>query len=207
MTQTVTRLFDNFDDAKAAVVELERLGVPHSDISIIASNADDRHAGAIEVGDKAHDVGAEAGKGAAAGVGVGGVLGLIAGLGIVAIPGLGPVVAAGWLVSTAVGAVAGGAVGGATGGLVGAMTRHGVSEEHAHVYAEGVRRGGSLVSVRVDDDHRAAVEEALDGLNTVDPVERRQAYSAEGWTAFDDDAPALTSAEVDKERARIPARV
>jgi hypothetical protein len=65
---------------------------------------------------------------------VGGAVGLLAGLGLLAIPGIGPVVAAGWLVSTAAGAAAGGA----TGGLIGALTQAGVSEEDAHVYAEGV---------------------------------------------------------------------
>ena len=76
---------------------------------------------------------------------MGGTAGLPAGLGLLAIPGLGPVVAAGWLAATAVGAAAGAA----TGGIVGALTEAGVSEEEAHSYAEGVRRGGTLVSARV----------------------------------------------------------
>ena len=78
---------------------------------------------------------------------MGGTAGLPAGLGLLAIPGLGPVVAAGWLAATAVGAAAGAA----TGGIVGALTEAGVSEEEAHSYAEGVRRGGTLVSARVAD--------------------------------------------------------
>jgi hypothetical protein len=84
--------------------------------------------------------GAETGAGV--GTAVGGAAGLLAGLGLLAIPGVGPVVAAGWLVATAVGAVAGAA----TGGLIGGLTGAGVSEDDAHVYAEGVRRGGSLVA-------------------------------------------------------------
>ena len=38
---------------------------------------------------------------------------------------------------------------GGAGGIVGALTNAGVSEEEADVYAEGVRRGGTLVSVNV----------------------------------------------------------
>ena len=72
---------------------------------------------------------------------------LLAGLGLLAIPGVGPVVAAGWLVATAAGAAAGGL----TGGIVGALTQAGVSDEDAQVYAEGVRRGGTLVTARVND--------------------------------------------------------
>ena len=61
-----------------------------------------------------------------------------------AIPGVGPVVAAGWLVST----LAGRAAGGATGGAIGALTQAGISDDDAHVYAEGLRRGGAVVSAR-----------------------------------------------------------
>ena len=41
--QTVTGLFDNYDDASNAVGELEATGIPHSDISIVSNNADNRH--------------------------------------------------------------------------------------------------------------------------------------------------------------------
>jgi hypothetical protein len=51
-----------------------------------------------------------------------------------------PVAAAGWLVSTAAGAAAGGVAG----GLCGALTQAEASSEDAYVYAEGVRRGGTL---------------------------------------------------------------
>ena len=84
----------------------------------------------------------DAGKGAGIGAAVGGVGGLLTGLGLMAIPGVGPVVAAGWLAATAAGAVTGAAVGGAAGGIIGGLTDAGVSEDDAHVYAEGVRRGG-----------------------------------------------------------------
>ena len=163
--------------------------------------------GTITADEKAHQVGSEAAKGATGGAGVGGAVGLIAGLGLIAIPGLGPVIAAGWLASTAAGALAGAAVGGAAGGLVGALTRDGVSEDHAHVYSEAVRRGGSLVSARVDDARCADVEATLDSLRAVEPAERGNAYRAEGWSAFDPSAPALTPEQVAVERERFPAHV
>ena len=64
-----------------------------------------------------------------------------------AIPGVGPVVAAGWLVAT----LAGAAAGAATGGILGALTQAGISNDDAQVYAEGLRRGGAVVSARVND--------------------------------------------------------
>ena len=40
MTVTISRLYDNYSDAQAAVRGLESAGVPHSDISIVANNSD-----------------------------------------------------------------------------------------------------------------------------------------------------------------------
>ena len=202
MTRTITRLFDRFDDAKAAVAELERIGVPHDDISIVASKADEKQAdAAADADERGRDAGKDAGKGATLGAGLGGAAGLLAGLGLLAIPGLGPVVAAGWLVSTGVGALAGAAAGGATGGVVGALTHHGVDEREAHVYAEGVRRGGSLVSARVSDGLYSQAEAALHRFNVVDTAARGAAYRSSGWSAFDPAAPAFTPEQVAAERA------
>lgn len=200
MTKTITRLFDNYADAEAAVAELERMGVPHSDISLVASNADgvhDHH--------KAHDMDSNrAAHGAGQGASVGGVLGggagLLAGLGIMAIPGLGPVVAAGWLVSTVAGVIGGAVAGGAAGGLVGSLKHAGVSEADAHVYSEGVRRGGTLVSAKVDDAAYAKAEEALSRFNAADASTRGSEYRASGWTAHDPAAPAYTPEQVAEER-------
>jgi uncharacterized protein (TIGR02271 family) len=108
----------------------------------------------------------------------GGGAGLLAGLGMLAIPGLGPVVAAGWLVSTLVGAGAGAAVGGLAGSLIGA----GVEENDAHAYAEGVRRGGALVTVRASEDQVDRVVDILDDDGTVDLDEREQSWRSEGWS-------------------------
>ncbi len=142
--KTVTGLFDDNADAHSAVTQLEAAGVPSNDISIVSNNAHHH--------DGSESKAAEgAGTGAGIGAVVGGAGGLLTGLGLMAIPGVGPVVAAGWLAATAAGVAAGAVAGGAAGGIVGAMTDSGVSEEDAHVYAEGVRRGGTIVTAKVDD--------------------------------------------------------
>ena len=41
MTVTISRFYNNHEDARAAVRALEDAGVAHGDISILASNADD----------------------------------------------------------------------------------------------------------------------------------------------------------------------
>jgi hypothetical protein len=197
MTRTVSALYDTYDAARLAVDELEAAGIPHSDISIVANNSENWH----------HDdarTNAAGGAGAGAGVGaaVGGVGGLLTGLGIMAIPGVGPVVAAGWLVATAVGAVAGAAVGGATGSLVGSLTKEGVPEDDANLYAEGVRRGGTLVTARVDDPMETRARSILQSRKYVDLNARGKIYRDEGWSTFDAAAPAYTAEEVARERAR-----
>ena len=179
MTTTVSGLFDTPADATAAVRDLQALGIARDDISVVASNVSDD----VDTSDVAVDAGAGAGLGAA----FGGLGGLLAGLGIVAIPGVGPVVAAGWLIATAAGAAAGAVVGGAAGGIVGALTESGVPERDAHVYAEGVRRGGTLVTARVADEQAEVARGILHDARAVDIEGRRADYERGGWTRFDPD--------------------
>jgi len=210
MSRTITRLFDDYDNARAAVNELERMGIPHGDLSLVANNAHGRHAApGSDSADHDHDHHhhdghdhdhGEIGAGASTGAVVGGLGGLLAGLGLLAIPGLGPIVAAGWLASTAVGAAIGGGVGAAAGGLVDALRKEGHSEDEANVYSEGVRRGGTLVSARVNDDRVGEVEAVLDGNGGVSADTRGTDYRRAGWTAFDRNAAPYTAEEVDRER-------
>lgn len=196
MTSTISRLYDNYSDAHAAVTKLEAAGVPHSDISIVANNSDGWFDGKKDRdGDGVDDRAEAAGTGAGVGAGLGGAAGLLAGLGLLAIPGLGPVVAAGWLAATAVGAAAGAA----TGGLVGALTQAGVSDDEAPLYAEGVRRGGSLVTAKVADGERARLEAILD-TSSVNLRDRSAAWQKSGWTGYDPASQPYGADEVRKER-------
>jgi hypothetical protein len=192
MTRTITRLYDNRNDAMEAAHDVERQGVPSQDISIVASNKDswyDKDVKRDTTHDKAHDTGGGVAKGAATGGALGAGAGLLTGLGLIAIPGIGPVVAAGWLGATLIGAATGAVAGGAIGGLVGALTDAGVPEEEAHIYSEGVRRGGTLLSVRVDDARASAIEMTLDRYRPADLRSRGQEYRSSGWTRFDPSAP------------------
>ncbi|MGO4831548.1 hypothetical protein AB4144_04505, partial [Rhizobiaceae sp. 2RAB30] len=126
------------------------------------------------------------------------------GLGLMAIPGVGPVVAAGWLASTAIGAAAGAAVGGVTGGILGALTDSGVPERDAHVYAEGVRRGGTLVTARVEDELAHQAQRIMDQHQSIDLAARRRDYEAEGWTGFDPAAANYTPGERPRDRFDRP---
>lgn len=195
--RTVTGLFDTYEEAAQAVRELKAAGISDDDVSMVASNAEGRYT----VDDK-EGAAAGAGTGAGLGAAVGGAGGLLTGLGLMAIPGVGPVVAAGWLAATAAGAAAGAVAGGAVGGMIGALTGSGVPEEDAHVYAEGVRRGGTLVTARVADSDVEEAEAILKRSNWIDIEERKSAYREEGWNRFDETLDPYSPTQVEEERAR-----
>ncbi len=189
MTTNLTRLYDSQPQAQRAVDDLANAGIPSGDISLI-SNGDDDLKNTVDATD-----GAEVGAGV--GAALGGGAGLLAGLGVMAIPGVGPIVAAGWMAATLTGIVAGAVTGAAAGGIVGALTDNGIDEDDAHVYAESLRRGGSLVIVKTDEMRRALAETVL-GLHPAVKIEdRRSTYEGEGWDGFDEKrGPYVRSGEV-----------
>jgi uncharacterized protein (TIGR02271 family) len=66
--------------------------------------------------------------------------------------------------------------------LAGGLIDAGVDENDAHAYAEGIRRGGALVTVRASDTEVDRIVDILDDEGTVDFNERETAWRSEGWT-------------------------
>ena len=202
MSKTISRLYNSHAEARAAVRQLEAAGVSHGNISIVVSNADSAYDEKTKsFPDRDLDGKDDRAEGAATGGGVGaavgGTAGLLAGLGLIAIPGVGPVVAAGWLVA----ALTGAAAGGATGGIIGALSQQaGISDDDAHVYAEGLRRGGALVSVKVDDEDASRIQSIMD-RSSVKVADRAAAYRKSGWASYNASAKPLTPEEVVRERS------
>jgi hypothetical protein len=139
--------------------------------------------------------------GAVIGATAGTAASLLASLGLMLVPGVGPVVGAGWLLAL----LGGTAVGGLTGGLLGALTKAGVDEEEAQVYAEGVRRGGSLVTARVPEEQSQRVTEIMD-RSAVNTSERADEYRRSGWQSFNPDAQPYSPEQVRSERELHMAR-
>ncbi|MBV8937180.1 MAG: hypothetical protein JO095_15410, partial [Alphaproteobacteria bacterium] len=184
---TIVALFDGFSKVEAAMRELEAAGTPSTDINLIANNAGNRYGDYPQYGvdrSTCTDPGSGAGRGAGIGAVVGGAAGLLAGIGALAIPGVGPVVAAGALAVT----LAGAGFGATVGGLIGALVEAGVPREHAGIYAEAVRRGGSLVTVRVDGVLSDRVSVILNHHSAVDVEERAESWRQTGWKGFDERA-------------------
>jgi hypothetical protein len=169
MMITLSRLYQDGATAHAVVDELKATGLPEDDIGLIAPSYSLAYSPTGGGTNAETDTGRGGVVNRSAGIGaaLGGAAGLLAGLGAFVLPGIGAVIAAGWLASALAGAVAGGAAG----GVVGALIEAGVGEDEAAGYAEGVRRGGTLVTIRVMSRDRDFYQDILTGkaANDVDP--------------------------------------
>lgn len=171
MAKVVVGLYDRIEDARSAVEALVNHGFRREDISLVAADAKGEYRSYVS-----QEGGEEVASGAATGAGIGAVLGglggLLVGLGALAIPGIGPVLAAGPLVT----ALAGAGIGAAAGGLIGALVDLGIPEDQAEKYAEGVRRGGTLVTLTAGED---MASDAVDIMNRFNPIDINERY--ETW--------------------------
>jgi len=109
---------------------------------------------------------------------------------------IGPILAAGPIAA----ALTGAGIGAAAGGLIGALTESGVPEEDAKYYAEGVRRGDVLVTVRAGRELSSTISDILDRHNAVDVDDRVQNWRSRGWSGYSTDANPYTDEELRNER-------
>lgn len=198
MTMSVTALYDDLSTAQRVVEELVSAGVERNNISLIANDASRKYESYINDGNVDDVTGGE-------GAGFGAVVGAMIGLGAMLIPGIGPVIAAGPLVAGLVGAGVGAAAGAVTGGIVASLVNLGVDEEVAGYYAEGVRRGGTLVTATTADSMQDRVMEIMNRHTPVDIKSRAEQWRSSGWTGFDENNTAYSMSEVERERATYPA--
>ncbi len=204
MSKTVVGLFDDFQDAQNVVRDLTTAGFRRESISIAANKTASGYTGdGSDFGAGGTDTMAAAnaaGKDATVGTGIGGVLGLVIGLGLLVIPGVGPVLAAGPIaVALGMGA-AGAGIGAVAGGLIGGLTHLGVPKEHAEYYAEGVRRGGTLVTVDAPDAQAQQAVDIMNGNGAVDIDTRGAAYRTGGYTGYSEAASPYAAEDITRER-------
>jgi len=178
MSKTVIALYNDFEAARNAVEALVDAGFDRSDISLVAKDADERFSRTLKNRDVTDDGDVKSGQGA----GFGAVVGALVGLGVALIPGVGPVLAAGPLAAVLFGGI-GAAAGAATGGIVAGLVDLGVPEEDAQQYAEGINRGGALVSVDLDsDEHVSRAESILNRYNPIN-IDERGEFNRTGTSA------------------------
>ncbi|WP_431284563.1 hypothetical protein ACQW02_07090 [Humitalea sp. 24SJ18S-53] len=70
------------------------------------------------------------------------------------------------------------------GGLLGLLTEGGVDEKDAHVHAEGIRRGGTIVTVRTDATRVSHAANILTRHMPVNIASREAEYRKAGWNGY-----------------------
>jgi hypothetical protein len=171
MAKTVVGLFESFAQAQAGVKDLLEAGIDPTRISVVSTptgtvvdapreDAKERRAATLAAGAGAAAIGA---------------LGLGMALGPVAIPAVGLIIAAGALAAGLAGA-------GVAASLPKVLRKLGVSDEQGQTYAEGVRRGGTLVTVEAlpDSDVERAVT-IMKKHGAVDIQKRAEEWRQAGW--------------------------
>src|SRR4051794_19973112 len=81
------------------------------------------------------------------------------------------------------------------------LTRLGVPEDDAHLYAEGVRRGGTLLIGEVTDADAERALAIIERSSPVDLAERGEHYRTAGWSRYDAEAD-YTVEQAAEERSR-----
>jgi len=198
MIKTVIGSFDRIDDADRAMQALRNAGFMGEDINLVANNVQRSADGSVRREPAADDDHAGAATGAVAGGAIGGAAGLAVSLMGLAVPGIGPVLAAGPIIA----ALAGAGAGAVAGGLIGSLTDLGVEEEHAEIYAESVRRGGSLVTVRVDETRIDEAASILRSAGAIDIDKRVEAWRETGWAGYDPKAKPFSFEEIEHNRTQ-----
>jgi hypothetical protein len=186
--KTVVGLFDSLGEAESATRDLITAGYSRDDIGLLASDATGEWsryktstlegARPMSTLEGAAPTSKEMGSGVGTGTVVGGVGGLLVGLTELAIPGIGWLAAAGTLVTTLLGA----GMGAAAGGLLTAVEKLGVPKDKTGYYAEAVRRGGTLVLIRLEEEQVDDAMAIMERHHAVDIEERAEKWRAGGWT-------------------------
>ena len=137
MTETIAGFFGTLAEGQRARAALLEAGFPKNQLSFLAGDTSG-HA-TPDIGPVMKESESESGEDAFKGAAIGLAVGMVA----LFLPGIGPVLVAGPLAAYVGGIAAGAAIG----ELIGVLKDHGISEEEARFYAEGVARGGALVTI------------------------------------------------------------
>lgn len=181
----VVGVFSDLGEAQKAAARLENAGFPKDSIGIVTRSgpqARDEHTSPVE-------------NDAAAGAAIGGIGGLVLTFATLTVPGVGPLLAAGPILA----ALGGAGVGAVAGGLIGALTRMGISEDDARGYAEGIRRGDVLLTVRTSATGADRARGILGDSNARRDEHAPGTAHEPSWTGLDAGAAVHSEDEIRRE--------
>ncbi len=136
MSSVVIGYFNDHVSAENAIEELQSEGFGRELSLVTRDDEDEQDDGESGVSFSDQDLA----EGSITGGVLGGIAGMLAGAGALLIPGIGPILAAGPLAASLTGIV--------TGGITGGLVDYGIPEERSEFYAEQVRQGSILVSLK-----------------------------------------------------------
>ncbi len=195
MTKAIVALFDDIVVARQVVEDLVSADYERSKISLITNDAHNQYSHYLDKDYAPREDAVTAAEGAGFGTVVGALTGVLVGLAALTIPGIGLAIVAGPIVAGLTGALAGAV----TGGIVGALVKSGVPEDVAPYYAEGIRRGGTLISIQTTDTLRAS--DIMNRYGSINIHERSALWRQAGWKGFDTDS--VVSEDSDKAAAAL----
>ena len=200
MIKTAIGSFDSIAEAASVAFELRAAGFLENDVNVVANNTRREYANDVDPrppGAPAEDAATGTAAGVVAGGALGGAAGLAASLMGIAIPGVGAILAAGPIAAALVGAGAGAVAG----GLIGGLADLGVPETHAEYYAEAVRRGGALVTVRTDASRTEEAEKIMRENGAIDIDDRVARWRSTGWKGYNPNDAPFSHDEIERDRS------
>jgi hypothetical protein len=173
--KAIAAFFRTRPEGESAREALYQAGYSTDEVSYLAGDTSGHET--PKVGPPVRDSGTQSEAGADAFVG--GVVGLAAGAVLSVIPGIGPLLAIGPIA----GAIGGLTAGVTAGGIIGLLKDHGISEEKAEFYAEGVRRGGALITIHgVNEEREKEARKILDEAGAMEVEQLADEWRSTGWT-------------------------
>jgi hypothetical protein len=186
--KTIVALYDHYKDARTATTAAIQAGAAADRIAHLANDSNGDHpslsinpAYAREQFDEDSTKQSRFITLGEVGIGLGGLLGFLAYISPVEIPGVAALAANGAWVPVVVLAV----VGGVIGVVIGLTTGHDLSGKDSALYTEGLKNGGTLVTVIVDESIAGKITETLKSHSAARVEERPGNWSAEGWVSLD----------------------
>jgi hypothetical protein len=86
--------------------------------------------------------------------------------------------------------------------VAGLIKTHHIDDTDAEVYAEGVRRGETLLTVQVEEANVSHTRDLLNKYNPTDVHGESSNWRSEGWSKFDESASPYEHTDVETYRSR-----
>ncbi len=199
MTKAIVAIYDDIVVAQQVIEDLVKSGVPGITINLITNDSHNQYSRYLDKGYTSRNEAIRAGDGVGAAV-VGGLTGTLAELTALTISGIGLSLAAGPMTPSL--------IEGNT-GIIGTLVGSGVTETEASYYAEGIRRGGTLISIQSSNVPQA--EDIMNRYGAINIHERVNLWRQTGWTGFDAQPSesadtSISESAINRKTSAIPVR-